>query len=144
MKSKYSQVVRVKKQELDKAENALAAAKARQRANEAALNAAKAEYLGISLPESGSVELLRQSLSFKQIAQSAKEAAQERVVLSQKECNHYQHLYKNAHLNYEKLKYLETEDFKAMQKALAKAEQKALDDIATSKFFRERKQDENA
>ncbi len=144
MKSKYSQVVKVKKQELDKAENALAAAKARQRANEAALNAAKAEYLGISLPESGSVELLRQSLSYKQIAQSAKEAAQERVVLSQKECKHYQHLYKNAHLNYEKLKYLETEDFKAMQKALAKAEQKALDDIATSKFFRERKQDENA
>ena len=66
------------------------------------------------------------------------------VQRSKHECSHYQHLYKDAHLNYEMLKYLETEDFKAMQKAIAKAEQKALDDIATSKFFRERKQNENA
>lgn len=54
MKSKYSQVVKIKKQELDKAENNLAAAKQRQRSNEAALKQAKAEYLSISLPQSGS------------------------------------------------------------------------------------------
>lgn len=142
MKSKYSQVVKIKKQELDKAENNLAAAKARQRANEAALSKANADYLGISLPKSGSVALLKQGLEFKNIAKNVQDAAKEMVKLSEKECSHYQHLYKNAHLNYEKLKYLETEDFKAMQKAIAKAEQKALDDIATSKFFRERMEDE--
>ncbi len=142
MKSKYSQVVKIKKQELDKAENNLAAAKQRQRSNEAALMQAKAEYLSISLPQSGSVQLLRESLSFKSIAKDIKDAAQERVNLSKNECNHYQHLYKNAHLNYEKIKYLETQDLKEYQKQLAKAEQKALDDIATSKFFRERKENE--
>lgn len=144
MKSKYSQVVKIKKQELDKAENNLAAAKARQRANEAALSKANADYLGISLPKSGSVALLKQGLELKNIAKNVQDAAKEMVQRSKNECNYYQHLYKDAHLNYEKLKYLETEDFKAMQKAIAKAEQKALDDIATSKFFRERKQDENA
>ncbi len=144
MKSKYSQVVKIKKQELDKAENNLAAAKARQRANEAALSKANADYLGINLPKSGSVALLKQGLELKNIAKNVQDAAKEMVQRSKHECSHYQHLYKDAHLNYEKLKYLETEDFKAMQKAIAKAEQKALDDIATSKFFRERKQDENA
>ena len=81
MKSKYSQVVKIKKQELDKAENNLAAAKQRQRSNEAALMQAKAEYLSISLPQSGSVQLLRESLSFKNIAKDIKDAAQERVNL---------------------------------------------------------------
>ena len=49
-----------------------------------------------------------------------------------------------SYLNYEKIKYLETQDLKEYQKQLAKAEQKALDDIATSKFFRERKENEEA
>lgn len=140
MSSKYTPVVKVKKQELDKAETNLAKAKQRQRANEEALRRANAEYLSVNLPNSGSVELLKQSLEIKAIAKNVKDAAKEKVELSAKEMTHYQHLYKNAHLAYEKIKYLESEELKAVQEKLKKAEQKALDDIATSKYFRERKQ----
>lgn len=140
MSSKYTPVVKVKKQELDKAETNLAKAKQRQKANEEALMRANAEYLSVSLPNSGSVELLKQSLEIKAIAKNVKDAAKEKVELSAKEMTHYQHLYKSAHLAYEKIKYLESEELKAVQAKLKKAEQKALDDIATSKYFRERKQ----
>lgn len=140
MSGKYSSVVKVRKQELDKAETNLLKAKQRQKANEEALMKANAEYLSLNLPMQGSVELLKQSLEFKEIAKNVKDAAKEKVRLSAQEITHYQHLYKNAHLSYEKIKYLENEEFKELQTKLKKAEQKALDDIATSKYFRERKQ----
>ncbi len=140
MSSKYTPVVKVRKQELDKAETNLAKAKQRQRANEEAFAKANAEYLGVRLPSSGSVEILRQGLEFKEIAKNVKDAAKEKVELSAKEMRHFQHLYKNAHLEYEKIKYLESEELKAVQEKLKKAEQKALDDIAVSKYFREKKQ----
>ncbi len=140
MNSKYSSVVKVKKQELDKAETNLLKAKQRQKANEEALSKANAEYLSLKMPVQGNTELLKQSLEFKSIAQNVKEAAKEKVKLSAQEIVHYQHLYKNAHLAYEKIKYLESQELKELQKKLEKAEQKSLDDIAVSKYFRERKQ----
>lgn len=139
MKSKYSSVVKVKKQELDRAEIDLSKAKQRQRANEEALQRANEEYLSLSLPEQGSVLLLRQGLEFREIARGMKEFAKEKVKLSEQEMNHYQHLYKKAHLAYEKIKYLETEELKEFEEKLRKAEEKTLDEIAISKYFRERK-----
>ena len=140
MSSKYTTVVKVRKQELDKAETNLAKAKQRQKANEEALMRANAEYLSVNLPSAGSAEELKQSLEFRAIAKNVKDAAKEKVELSAKEMRHFQHLYKNAHLEYEKIKYLESEELKTLQTKLRKAEQKALDDIAVSKYFREKKQ----
>lgn len=143
MKSKYSQVVKVRKQELDKAETNLLHARQRQMANEEALKAANAELQGIVMPKSGSAALLKQTLEFKQIAKNMQDAALEKVELSKKECAHYQNLYKNANLAYEKMKYLETDEIKQKQEALKKAEQKMLDEVAVSKYFREKKQNES-
>lgn len=140
MSSKYTPVVKVRKQELDKAETNLLKAKQRQKANEEALMRANADYLRVNLPRNGSAELLKQSLQMKAIAKDVKDAAKEKVELSAKEMAHYQHLYKNAHFEYEKIKYLESEELKIVQERLKKAEQKALDDIAISKYFREKKQ----
>lgn len=143
MKSKYSQVVKVRKQELDKAETNLLHARQRQMANEEALRAANAELQGIVMPKSGNAALLKQTLEFKQIAKNMQDAALEKVELSKKECAHYQNLYKNANLAYEKMKYLETDEIKQKQEALKKAEQKMLDEVAVSKYFREKKQNES-
>lgn len=140
MNSKYSAVVKVKKQELDKAETNLLKAKQRKQVNEEALMRANAEYLSLKMPTQGSTALLKQGLEMKSIAKTVKEVAKEKVNLSAQEITHYQHLYKNAHLAYEKIKYLESQDLKEWQKKLKKAEQKALDDIAVSKYFREKKQ----
>lgn len=143
MKSKYSQVVKVRKQELDKAETNLLHARQRQLANEEALRAAEAEFLGISLPQNGDISLLKHGFEFKQIAQTSKEIAKEKVELSKKECAHYQNVYKNANLAYEKMKFLETDEIQKKQEALKKAEQKMLDEVAVSKYYREKKQNED-
>lgn len=142
MKSKYHSVVRVRKQQLDKAENNLNQAKQRQLENEKAYEISRLECENLSvLPKSGSVTELRSNLSMAQVGREALARAKEKVELSKKEMNHYQFLYQKAHLDYEKMKVLEAEELKQKQKEFAKAEEKFLDEIAISRFFKGEKDD---
>ncbi|MFQ6342600.1 flagellar export protein FliJ [Campylobacter sp. VTCC 70190] len=137
MKSKYNSVVKVRKQQLDKAENNLNKAKQRQLENEVAYELSRKECENLSaLPKSGSIADLRSNLSMAQVGREALARAKEKVELSKKEMNHYQFLYQKAHLDYEKMKVLEAEEIKQKQKELAKAEEKFLDEIAISRFFK--------
>ncbi|ECL3806433.1 TPA: flagellar FliJ family protein [Campylobacter jejuni] len=142
MKSKYNSVVKVRKQQLDKAESNLNQAKQRQLEYEKAyeLSRQECENLGV-LPKSGSIAELRSNLSMAQVGREALARAKEKVELSKKEMNHYQFLYQKAHLDYEKMKALETEEIKQKQKEFAKAEEKFLDEIAISRFFKGEKDD---
>ncbi|EFC33396.1 hypothetical protein C414_000020058 [Campylobacter jejuni subsp. jejuni 414] len=142
MKSKYNSVIKVRKQQLDKAESNLNQAKQRQIENEKAYELSRQEYenLGV-LPRSGSIAELRSNLSMAQVGREALARVKEKVELSKKEINHYQFLYQKAHLDYEKIKVLEAEEIKQKQKELAKAEEKFLDEIAISRFFRGEKDD---
>ncbi|EAH7649125.1 flagellar export protein FliJ [Campylobacter jejuni] len=142
MKSKYNSVVKVRKQQLDKAESNLNQAKQRQLEHEKAyeLSRQERESLGV-LPKSGSIAELRSNLSMAQVGREALARAKEKVKLSKKEMNHYQFLYQKAHLDYEKMKVLEAEEIKQKQKELAKAEEKFLDEIAISRFFKGEKDD---
>ncbi|HEH5661512.1 TPA: flagellar FliJ family protein [Campylobacter jejuni] len=142
MKSKYNSVVKVRKQQLDKAESNLNQAKQRQLEHEKAYELSRQEYesLGV-LPKSGSIAELRSNLSMAQVGREALARAKEKVELSKKEMNHYQFLYQKAHLDYEKMKVLEAEEIKQKQKELAKAEEKFLDEIAISRFFKGEKDD---
>lgn len=137
MKSKYNSVLKVRKQQLDKAENNLNKAKQRQLENEVAYELSRKECENLSaLPKSGSIADLRSNLSMAQVGREALARAKEKVELSKKEMNHYQFLYQKAHLDYEKMKVLEAEEIKQKQKELAKAEEKFLDEIAISRFFK--------
>lgn len=135
MKTKYSSVLKVKKQALDKAESTLSKARNRQRQSELELELALKQYEEIKLPSSGSVQNLRQSLEFLDVARVFKEEKKQRVELSKKEVAHYQMLYKKANLEYEKIKYLESEELKELQKKLKKEEEKFIDEIAISRHF---------
>ena len=98
MKSKYNSVVKVRKQQLDKAESNLNQAKQRQLEHEKAYELSRQEYgsLGV-LPKSGSIAELRSNLSMAQVGREALARAREKVELSKKEMNHYQFLYQKAH-----------------------------------------------
>lgn len=135
MKSKFSSVLKVKKQALEKAENNLNLAKNRQRENEANLELAIQVANSIHLPQSGSVNSLRENLQMQSVAREVKERAFEKVKLSQQEVNHYQILYKKAYLDFEKIQYLEKEELKKMKKELERLKAKTLDEIAVSRFF---------
>lgn len=137
MKSKYNSVVKVRKQQLDKAQSNLNAAKQRQIENERIYELSRKEYESLSvLPSSGSIAELRSNLTMAQVGRDALARAKEKVELSKKEMNHYQFLYQKAHLDYEKIKVLEAEEIKQKQKELAKLEEKFLDEIAITRFFK--------
>ncbi|TNB55215.1 flagellar export protein FliJ [Campylobacter helveticus] len=137
MKSKFNAVIKVKKQQLDKAQTDLNVAQRRQRENERLLELAQQELLNLgSLKGMISSEELKANAFMANVAREALARAKEKVELSHKEVNHYQFLYKKAHLDYEKIKYLQSEELKAMQKALQKAEDKFLDELAISRFFK--------
>lgn len=140
MKSKFNAVIKVKKQQLDKAQTDLNAAQQRQKENERLLGLAQEELLNLStLKGQISSEKLRANVFMEGVAREALTRAKEKVELSHKEVNHYQFLYKKAHLDYEKIKYLQSEELKAMQKAMQKAEEKFLDELAISRFFKKDK-----
>ncbi|EAL52823.1 flagellar export protein FliJ [Campylobacter upsaliensis] len=140
MKSKFNAVIKVKKQQLDKAQTNLNAALQRQKENERFLGLAREELLNLStLKGQISSEELRANVFMEGVAREALARAKEKVELSHKEVNHYQFLYKKAHLDYEKIKYLQSEELKAMQKAIQKAEEKFLDELAISRFFKKDK-----
>ncbi len=142
MKTKYSTVLKVKKQALNKAESNLNAARNRQAQNEEALKEANRVCESLNLPQKGGVDELRQSMKMRQIAREARERAAEKVLLSKKEVAHFEHLYKRANLDYEKIKYLESEELKKLKKELEKIEAKNLDEIAISRFFRRENESE--
>ncbi|EAH9987157.1 hypothetical protein E0379_03170 [Campylobacter upsaliensis] len=140
MKSKFNAVIKVKKQQLDKAQTDLNAAQQRQKENERLLGLTREELLNLStLKGQISSEELRANVFMEGVAREALTRAKEKVELSHKEVNHYQFLYKKAHLDYEKIKYLQSEELKAMQKAMQKAEEKFLDELAISRFFKKDK-----
>ncbi|MCR2098332.1 flagellar export protein FliJ [Campylobacter upsaliensis] len=140
MKSKFNAVIKVKKQQLDKAQTNLNAALQRQKENERLLGLAREELLNLStLKGQISSEELRANVFMEGVAREALTRAKEKVELSHKEVNHYQFLYKKAHLDYEKIKYLQSEELKVMQKAMQKAEEKFLDELAISRFFKKDK-----
>ncbi|EIL2845819.1 flagellar FliJ family protein [Campylobacter coli] len=137
MKSKYNSVAKVRKQQLDKAQSNLNAAKQRQIENERLYELSRQECESLSvLPSSGSIAELRSNLTMAQVGRDALARAKERVELSKKEMNHYQFLYQKAHLDYEKIKVLEAEEIKQKQKELAKIEEKILDEIAITRFLK--------
>ncbi|EAK5952051.1 hypothetical protein E5B66_04680 [Campylobacter coli] len=137
MKSKYNSVAKVRKQQLDKAQSNLNAAKQRQIENERLYELLRKECESLSvLPSSGSIAELRSNLTMAQVGRDALARAKERVELSKKEMNHYQFLYQKAHLDYEKIKVLEAEEIKQKQKELAKIEEKILDEIAITRFLK--------
>lgn len=142
MKTKYSSIIKVKKQALERAENNLNKAKARQLENQKKLEQAIKECDSLSIPQKGDANELRQSMQMLQIARDSKERAAQKVLLSDKEIVHYQHLYKKANFDYEKIKYLEAEEIKKIKKELEKIEAKNLDEIAISRFFRSKNEDE--
>ncbi|MBR8465261.1 flagellar FliJ family protein [Campylobacter sp. faydin G-140] len=134
MKSKFSQVVRVKKQTLDRIEARLVSARAKVANLELNAKALRAKLDEISMPQSGKMSELKQNLELLRIMRDELDDIKERLELSKKEVMHVEHQYKNANLDFEKIKYLEQEDFKREIKRQKHLEAVTLDEFAIMNF----------
>ncbi|MDL0088830.1 flagellar export protein FliJ [Campylobacter gastrosuis] len=134
MKSKFSQVVNVKKQALDRAEAKVAQARLNVANYEAKLNQARANLDSFALPKQGNISELNQNLELLKIMRSEVLSLNERLEIAKKELLHFTHQYKNANLDYEKMKFLKDEEIKQKLKEIKRKEELLLDEFATIKF----------
>ncbi|MCD8212999.1 MAG: flagellar export protein FliJ [Campylobacter sp.] len=134
MKSNFSQVVRVKKQLMDKMEARLVSARLNVQKIELDLKKARDRLDEFQIPKSGNAGDLRGKLELLKMMRDELISCKERLGLAKKEVVHFEHQYKNANLEYEKMKYLEKEDFKREVKRIQRAEVLALDEFAVMKF----------
>ena len=140
MKSKFTQIVNIKKRNLDKIELNLA-----KKRNEAAIiegfvAQAANDITAYEMPSGGNFNEMRASLEILKAMRREKELLLERLSLTKKEIVHLEHRYKNANLEFEKMKYLQTQDFNVQMENIKKAETAALDEFATMKFARVKKE----
>ncbi|MCH5335928.1 MAG: flagellar FliJ family protein [Campylobacter sp.] len=143
MKTKFSSIVKVKKQQLDNAEIHLSKAKQRQQEHQKLYELSYQQLRTLSaIPHSGSSNELKHNLAMANVGKEALQRAREKVELSEKEITHYQFLYQKANIEYEKMKALEGQEIKEKQKELQKAEQKFIDELAITRFFRGNKDDD--
>ncbi|AQW83653.1 flagellar export protein FliJ [Campylobacter pinnipediorum] len=134
MTNKFSSIVRVKKQILDKIEAKLAKARNNVRTCELNIQTAKDRLSQTLLPKTGNISELRQELHLINIMKNDILLLNEKLNIAQKEVMHFTHQYKNANLEYEKMKYLEQEEFKKEIKRIKQKEMMELDEFATIKF----------
>nr|WP_314889218.1 flagellar export protein FliJ [uncultured Campylobacter sp.] len=139
MKSKFTQIVNIKKRNLDKIELNLA-----KKRNEAAIiegfvAQAANDITAYEIPSGGNFNEMRASLEILKAMRREKELLLERLSLTKKEIVHLEHRYKNANLEFEKMKYLQTQDFNVQMENIKKAETAAMDEFATMKFARLKK-----
>ncbi|CAD7287536.1 hypothetical protein LMG7974_00415 [Campylobacter majalis] len=138
MKSKFSQVVKVKKQALDLAEARVAKARNNVVICEQNHEKAKAVLAKFILPQSGTTSELNESLKLVSLMRNEIKALNEKLKISKRELMHFSHQYKNANLEYEKMKYLEQEDIKKILKQIKHKESIELDEFAVIKFSQNR------
>ena len=138
MKSKFTQIVNIKKRNLDKIELNLARTRSEAAMIEGFIAQAAEQISKFEMPLSGSAADLRGSLELLGAMRREKNLLTERLELTKKSIAHLERQYKAANLEYEKMKYLQTQDFSAQIEKIKKAEAAALDEFATMNFTRQK------
>lgn len=137
MKSKYAPLVKLKKKDLDRAEQNLIAANNALADASGALDRAYKTLSTLSLPAKGSFTELTQSQMMIQAQHATIEQCREWVAFAEEQQLQMQHVFKSAMIDYEKFKYLELQETKAYIAKIKKEEAKMLDEIGVMTYKRE-------
>lgn len=133
-KTKFSQILKVKKQALEKIEIDLTKSRNKLAMLKNNLSVLLLQISSHEFPKKGTNVELRANLAILQAYKNEKDALNEKINLTDKEILHFEHLYKKAYLEYEKIKYLEEEEIKKSIAKAKKQEQIMLDELATQRF----------
>ncbi|WP_096019917.1 flagellar FliJ family protein [Campylobacter lanienae] len=129
MNNKFSQIVKVKEEELKKIEMSLAKSKATFRELSRSMDAINAELNMSQFPKSGSSSKIKSTIEQQKLLRSQKDKIKEKMLLIQKEIVHFEFKYKKAYVELEKVKYMEKEEIQKELKNLKKKESKELDEL---------------
>lgn len=132
--TKFSQILKVKKRALEKIEIDLTKSRNKLSMLKNELNELLLSISSHQFPKKGTTIELNANLAILNAYKNEKNDLNEKISLTGKEIMHFEHLYKKAYLDYEKIKYLEEEEIKKTIIKGKKQEQLMLDEIATQRF----------
>lgn len=134
MNTKFSQVIKLKKQNLDKIEICLAKCRTLRSQLEELLKKATLELGSYKFPKGGNFIVMKSSLEEQRLLREHKDDLIEKLSLNQKEIMHYELQYKKAYMEFEKIRYLEQEEIKKILEKAKKDEAIMLDEIAIQRY----------
>ncbi|ALV64364.1 flagellar export protein FliJ [Campylobacter fetus] len=134
MNNKFTQVVKVKEENVNKIELSLVKCKALDKELKRSMEAIIDELNLHRFPRGGSSADIKINLEEQKLLRDQKERIKERIILNQKEIVHYEFQHKKAYIELEKMKYLEQEETAKEIARIKKQEAKDLDEIAVQRY----------
>lgn len=134
MNSKFTPIVKVRKQQRDKVETLLAKARFQKSEIEKKILVTNNEISNSVVPSSGNISIMTLFRGKLDILRKEKLSLREDLDVKINEVKQLQDLYKKAHIEYEKIKYLENQDFENWMEKIKKQEQLDLDEISNMLF----------
>lgn len=134
MKSKFSKIAKIRKQKREAIEKELLRSQNKQKMLTHKIASLYEEIVSIKMPQNGTVSLLSLVGEQKKILNRDKKHYEHELQLAMVATQKLQVEYQKAHIDYEKIKYLEEQELQAMIDKMKQQEQLYLDEISTMLF----------
>ena len=139
MKTKFSELLKVRKQKVSEIERKLASIRAQKARTLTEIAEIRTKIEAFMLPESGDFNAMRAALAHKEFLYRDKLQKENMLKYFDQEINTLNILYKEASLEYEKIKHLDALEREKIMEAEKREEAKRLDEIAGQLFLRKQK-----
>lgn len=130
MKSKFTPIVKLKKEALDKQQRVFALINQELHTLQKELNSQKESLLSLAKPRAGDFSLFRQHQLFTTKMRAIIESTKDALARKVQEHNQAQNELNSVLQEFEKFKYLETQEEKALLEKIQKEEAQFLDEVA--------------
>ena len=134
MNSKFTPIAKVRKQQRDMVETRLAKARFEKHELEQELIVTCKEIDETKTPISGDISLMNMARERLAIIRKEKNILEENLLVKEAEINQLRDKYKRAHIEFEKIKYLEEQDFQEWMEKIKKDESLEMDEISNILF----------
>lgn len=134
MKSKFSKIAKVRKQKRDAIEKELLKNQNKERMISHKITSIYEEIVNVKMPQNGTISLLSLVGEQKRILNRDKKRYEQELEIAQSVTKKLQLDYKKAHIDYEKINYLEEQELQEFINKMKRQEQLDLDEISTMLF----------
>ncbi|MCR1811488.1 MAG: hypothetical protein EOM49_04845 [Epsilonproteobacteria bacterium] len=134
MKSQFSKIAKIRKQKRDAIERELIKSQNKERLITHKIASIYEDIAAMTLPKEGTVSLLVMIGEQKTVMGREKKRYEQELIVTQRQTKQLQVDYQKAHIEYEKIKYLEEQELQAMIEKMKKQEQLYLDEVSTLLF----------
>lgn len=134
MKSQFSKIAKIRKQKRDAIERELMKSQNKERMLNHKITTIYEEIAAVQMPKEGLISALLMVSEQKSILNREKKRCEQELFVVQRTTKQLQSEYQKAHVEYEKIKYLEEQELQAMMDKIKREEQLYLDEISTMLF----------